>query len=284
MWAVDEFHPRAVGADQPGLAFRPLTIRGRAGRVDLSFVRNHKGKRAALVFLAKEVETAQRFLDMYLIIVDLLACVEELGEFLTEEERRIVSVACKNVTCQYRAAWRAVKAETSVESAYKNHIREELLAHCRGVLTLFTKHRCPTGRGGLAPRDGAAAGDEPTLGDESKAFIQKMIADYHRYIAEVTPEGDKQQKQQMVDHYRQGMNLAQALEATHPIRLGLALNYSVSLYEICNDAANASQVAKDAFDGAIAQLDHIEENFYKDSTLIMQLLRDNLTQWSTNNQ
>lgn len=32
-----------------------------------------------------------------------------------------------------------------------------------------------------------------------------------------------------------------------------------------------------AFDDAIAELDSLNEDSYKDSTLIMQLLRDNLT-------
>ena len=32
-----------------------------------------------------------------------------------------------------------------------------------------------------------------------------------------------------------------------------------------------------AFDDAIAELDQLQEDSYKDSTLIMQLLRDNLT-------
>lgn len=34
-----------------------------------------------------------------------------------------------------------------------------------------------------------------------------------------------------------------------------------------------------AFDDAIAELDTLNEDSYKDSTLIMQLLRDNLTLW-----
>jgi len=39
-------------------------------------------------------------------------------------------------------------------------------------------------------------------------------------------------------------------------------------------------MARDAFDEAIADLDNVEDEFYKDATLIMQLLRDNLTLWT----
>ena len=43
----------------------------------------------------------------------------------------------------------------------------------------------------------------------------------------------------------------------------------------------ACHLAKQAFDEAIAELDTLNEDSYKDSTLIMQLLRDNLTLWTS---
>jgi hypothetical protein len=58
------------------------------------------------------------------------------------------------------------------------------------------------------------------------------------------------------------------LPPTHPIRLGLALNFSVFYYEILNSADRACHLAKQAFNDAIAELDTLSEESYKDSTLI----------------
>ena len=52
-------------------------------------------------------------------------------------------------------------------------------------------------------------------------------------------------------------------------------------YEILNAPERACQMAKKAFDQAISELDTFREESYKDSTLIMQLLRDNLTLWTS---
>merc|ERR1711904_215936 len=85
------------------------------------------------------------------------------------------------------------------------------------------------------------------------------------------------------DAYKEATNIAQAeLLVTHPIRLGLALNFSVFHYEVLNNPDEACKMARQAFEDAIAELDNVSEESYKDSTLIMQLLRDNLTLWTSN--
>lgn len=119
--------------------------------------------------------------------------------------------------------------------------------------------------------------------------------DYHRYLAEFAM-GDKRKTSadKSLEAYQAATEVASTdLAPTHPIRLGLALNFSVFYYEILNSPDKACQMAKTSFDEAIAgkclgglfsskstdivaELDTLSEESYKDSTLIMQLLRDNL--------
>lgn len=78
--------------------------------------------------------------------------------------------------------------------------------------------------------------------------------DYHRYLAEFAV-GDrrKQSADKSLEAYKAATEVAQTeLPPTHPIRLGLALNFSVFYYEILNAPDQACHLAKQAFDDAIA--------------------------------
>lgn len=198
------------------------------------------------------------------------------GEELTVDERNLLSVAYKNVIGTRRASWRLIlsieqkeeakSATQHVEQvkAYKAKIEKELEDVCEDVLSVLTDQLLPAAEAG-----------------ESKVFYYKMKGDYHRYLAEIA-SGDKKKDaaSQAHDSYRKATDVAQSeLSPTHPIRLGLALNFSVFYYEILNSPARACHLAKQAFDDAIAELDSLSEESYRDSTLIMQLLRDNLTFW-----
>ena len=117
---------------------------------------------------------------------------------------------------------------------------------------------------------------------EAKVFFLKMKGDYFRYLGEFL-SGDKRKNviTSAQESYKIASNEAESLKSTHPIRLGLALNYSVFYYEILNSPDHACKLAKLAFDNAIADLDGLEEEEYRDSATIMQLLRDNLTLWTS---
>ena len=117
-------------------------------------------------------------------------------------------------------------------------------------------------------------------------FLVIRKGDYHRYLAEFATGNDrKEAAENSLVAYKAATDIALTdLQPTHPIRLGLALNYSVFYYEILNSSDRACRLAKSAFDDAIAELDTLSEESYKDSTLIMQLLRDNLTLWTSDMQ
>lgn len=196
---------------------------------------------------------------------------------LSVEERNLLSVAFKNVIGSRRASWRIISSiehkeehngndrHSAINQEYRQTIEKELSRICRDILNLLDKNLIPSANSG-----------------ESKVFYFKMKGDYHRYLAEFSNDPDRQDSAQMsLDAYKQATDIAMTeLTPTHPIRLGLALNFSVFYYEILNNPEAACQLAKQAFDDAIAELDTLNEDSYKDSTLIMQLLRDNLTLWT----
>lgn len=228
-----------------------------------------------IVQRAKLAEQAERYDDMALSMKE----VTETGVELTNEERNLLSVAFKNVVGARRSAWRVISSiEQKTEGSekkqqmakkYREKVEGELREICFDVLSLLDKY--------LIPKASNA---------ESKVFYLKMKGDYYRYLAEVaTGESRNGVVEDSQNAYQEAFDISNAkMQPTHPIRLGLALNFSVFYYEILNSPDKACHLAKQAFDDAIAELDTLNEDSYKDSTLIMQLLRDNLTLWTSDAQ
>ena len=110
--------------------------------------------------------------------------------------------------------------------------------------------------------------------------------DYYRYLAEFV-QSNSEYCDKSLTAYKTASDIAigeDGLATTHPIRLGLFLNFSVFFYEILGEKNKAAELAKNAFDDAIVQIDTLSEDYYKDTSLIMQLLRDNLRVWTENQE
>jgi len=229
------------------------------------------------VYMAKLAEQAERYDEM----VEATKKVAELNVELTVEERNLLSVAYKNVVGARRASWRIISSieqkeenkgnETNVRRIkdYRKKVEEELAKICLDILNVLDKHLIASSQS-----------------SESKVFYYKMKGDYYRYLAEFrSGDARKQAAENAHEAYKSASDIASKdLAPTHPIRLGLALNFSVFYYEIMNSPDKACQLAKQAFDDAITELDKLSEDSYKDSTVIMQLLRDNLTLWTSDMQ
>jgi len=238
---------------------------------------DNEKERKKNVYFAKLAEQAERYDEM----ADHMEKVGNSGNDLSVEERNLLSVAYKNAVGSRRAAWRII---TSIEEkertkgneenaswakTFCNKVEDELQKICDTILGLLDSKLIPT-----------------TPSGESKVFYEKMKADYYRYIAEFST-GDKKNTaaEDAKAAYAEATKVAENdLVVTHPIRLGLALNYSVFMYEVLSQPDGACKMARSAFEDAIAELDNVGEDSYKDSTLIMQLLRDNLTLWTSDQE
>merc|ERR1719203_1887562 len=229
------------------------------------------------VYFAKLAEQAERYDEM----ADYMDKVGAHDQELSVEERNLLSVAYKNAVGSRRAAWRIITSVEQKETTKGNadnakHAKEycgtvegELDKICKTILKLLDEKLI----------------SKATTG-ESKVFYQKMKADYYRYIAEYKSGGEKDAAAEKARQaYAEAEKVATSdLAVTHPIRLGLALNYSVFMYEVLQNPDDACKMARTAFEEAIAELDNVAEDSYKDSTLIMQLLRDNLTLWTSDQE
>jgi len=231
------------------------------------------------VYMAKLAEQAERYEEMVEYMKQVAQCS---SEDLSLEERNLLSVAYKNVVGARRASLRIIgsieakekskgdsgDSKVAVIGSYRSKVEDELNTICTDILNLLDQNLI---------KDSLAA--------EPKVFYKKMKADYYRYLAEFAEGAQKAAHAENAENsYTGATEAAGDLAPTHPIRLGLALNFSVFQYEVQGKQEQACALAKQAFDDAIAELDTLDEESYKDSTLIMQLLRDNLTLWTSDEQ
>ena len=199
----------------------------------------------------------------------MVECMKKVAQSASDdlslEERNLLSVAYKNVVGARRASLRIIGSIEAKESSkgdgeklnliksYKEKVEAELNNICNDILQLLEQSLIKS-----------------SLQPEPLVFYQKMKADYYRYLAEFAVDSAKKEHAENADGaYNKATNAASGLAPTHPIRLGLALNYSVFLYEVQQKQQEACALAKQAFDDAIAELDTLDEESYKDSTLIM---------------
>lgn len=237
--------------------------------IDLSMLKANMGADTCIV-LAKAAKKAERFHDMIQIVREMGNLALSSSRELTTEERNLIATAFKNIVGQQRAARNIVRVEESTDDLslnYKLHIQKEMVSFCQESIKWFAVLKI----------------QQSSV--EAKLFFSKLMADFYRYIAEVhmddNPTEFEKHHTAALDLYTYAMEVAeQKLHCAHPLRLGVGLNIAVYYYDIVKDTRQACQIAKNSFNSAISKLDSLDEIFYKESTLLMQLLRDNMTAWT----
>jgi len=219
------------------------------------------------IFLARVAEQAERFEDM----VDFLGKVlEAKGGDVTADERNLLSVAFKNLISGKRAACRTIAAiEQNPKYSkfgdaladYKANIEKQLYEDCQNVIKMINEK--------VLAKECAP---------EAKAFFVKMVGDYYRYIAENAKDSVLEEvKNQALKSYEEANKIE--LPPCNPIKLGLALNFSVFHYEVMKNHKAACQLADEALQNALDKIDELEEDDFRDAKSIIELLKENLTLW-----
>jgi len=220
-----------------------------------------------LLTVAKLAEQCERFDEMLVCMKRVVAISPELNE----EEKNLLSVAYKSVISARRNAFRTVAAlegradpNSSISElikGFRNRLETEVGEVCQDLFDLLERYLIPK-----APDN------------ESLVCYLKLKADYHRYWVEVSPSNA--QIEAAGDAYARGSTFAEQLPVAHPVRLGLALNYSVYFYEILKQQEKGYQLAKKAFYDAVEEIEGLTDDAYRESATIMSLLRDNLGTWA----
>jgi len=141
---------------------------------------------------------------------------------------------------------------------------------CDDILGLIDQHLLPRVND-IKDKDGEYAECK------RKMYWNKMKGDYYRYMAEFEKDGRKLEVQEKaLNSYQLALKDGEGLKPTDPVLLGLALNFSVFFYEILGEKDKAVEMCKKYFDQAIPLIDQLQGTDYKDTTLILQLIRDNL--------
>uniref|UniRef100_A0A3P8WDU3 14-3-3 domain-containing protein n=1 Tax=Cynoglossus semilaevis TaxID=244447 RepID=A0A3P8WDU3_CYNSE len=218
---------------------------------------------------AKVYEQTERWDDM----AESMVKVAEFKHGLTTEERDLFSVAFKNSIGPKRSALKIIsgigdKTDTpeklDIIQELKDKVAQEVRDICNNVQNEIDTNIIPV---------------DVTL---SIPLLRK--GDYYQYLVEVTTDdiSKKQAMEKCQKQYQVAFDIAlDNLSPIHPLRLALALNVSLFYYEILNLPERACGLAETAFNAAIAEVDDKREDYCKDSTAIMQQLRDNLTLWET---
>ena len=221
------------------------------------------------IFMARVAEQAERFDDM---VSYLQQVVNAKSDDFTTEERNLLSVGFKNQIGSKRTAIRTISAiEQNPKyqkfgdalSQNKKRIEKELYDQCIDIVNIV-KSSCM----------------KVASTDETKAFFYKMIGDYYRYVAECAT-GDQLEtvKNGALENYQLAQTTSASLNACNPIRLGLALNFSVFHYEVMNNHKQACELGESALSDALEKIDDVDEETFRDAKSIIELLKENLSLW-----
>ena len=236
-----------------------------------------EGKKYSLseyLYLIKLFQKTERYPEM----VKALNKYIEQNPKLSKEEQKFLTDGYKNILSDKRNSLRLLcnlskkEEEEGKPNTHKKQIKilkekteNELVIIFKEILSMLDKYLIPNAQD-----------------SETKILYMKIKADYYRYHCEFA-EGDifEEMKSNAEKIYKEAYELAlKDIDIYNSVRLGLALNYSVFLYEIMENKNEAVDIAQKAYDDAMKVVDDMETKRTSDNLLLIQLLKENLNLWN----
>jgi 14-3-3 protein epsilon len=194
---------------------------------------------------------------------------------LTEEERHVVITGYKFFIAEKRTAWRnmfQIEVKEQNTKLMMNEIRaiyeEAIIKSCERFINLVNNYIINT-----------------VKSDQNIALFLRVKADHFRYMAEITNAQTLFNNKQSAFHfYKQAYEISNKLDSLDVIKLSIALNYSVFLYEILSKRLNAIFYAKEALARALIQLkgftaEEISDEKFRESLNIVEIMNQNVHAW-----
>ena len=148
----------------------------------------------------------------------------------------------------------------------KKHIEKEIREVCVELQNLLDKYLLPNN-------------DD----DDILVFLYKLKADYYRYICEFAEEDEfKENLSKAEEFYKKAYDISEKkLPVINCNRVSLALNYAIFLYEVKKDKKGGFDLAQNTFKENMKFYNDLEQPKYRDTLLIIQLLKENIIFWNS---
>lgn len=227
------------------------------------------------VFMAKLYESTEKFDKM----VECINSYVIQNPVLNKEEVNLLSSGYKNVINRKRIAWRDLvtknnedlstkKKKAEIIAELKKEAEDEIISIADRLLVIIEKYLIPNAKT-----------------DENKVLFLKMKADFYRYKAEITDGKEYEENHKLSESaYSEGYKLSEQLPISNPVRMGLTLNFSVLYYEVKLQREKALSIAEKAYAESLTIIDELDKTLSKDTLLIIQLLKDNISKWKNDGE
>ena len=219
--------------------------------------------REVSVFMAKVAQECGKNEDC----INFMRDVINQGRPLSFNERNLLSTAYKGIVGPLRDSIRLLQDDNHGFDVTQAIIEcsEQLSSKCDEVINLIRNTLLPSVT-------------EP----EVRVFYIKLTADYLRYKWEATSDaGRPDVAAKCKAAYQEAAALADtSLPTYHPLRLGLALNFAVFIYEILGDTAEAHELASRAYSEAGNGISQLSTESREEANHTLELLKENINLWS----